>query len=154
MQQFFTRLPTIHVTKRFAFELSHALPSHNGACKNIHGHSYKLEVTVSGKPQRNPESPADGMVMDFAQLKAIVQEHIIDVYDHALVLGEHDRIRFPSIEEATRVIYVPFSPTCEMLLIHFCNSIAHHLPPDVKLCNVKLEETATSCAEWWSTENL
>lgn len=154
MHQFFTRLPTIHVTKRFAFEMSHALPAHEGLCKNIHGHSYKLHVTVSGKPQRDPQSPADGMVMDFSQLKTIVREHILDVYDHTLVLGEQDKTRFQNIAESTRVLYVPFSPTCEMLLIHFCNIIAHHLPGQVKLCNVKLEETETSCAEWWSTENL
>jgi 6-pyruvoyltetrahydropterin/6-carboxytetrahydropterin synthase len=64
------------VTRTFRFEAAHQLPWHEGKCRNLHGHSYRLEVTVSGplKPQ--------GIVLDFADLRAAVEREVIDRYDH------------------------------------------------------------------------
>lgn len=148
-----TRLPTVRVTKSFSFEASHALPSHNGPCKNIHGHSYHLLVTVSGKPHIDPSSSSDGMVIDFTDLKAIVKEHVVDVLDHTLILSAADKDRFPGIDESTRTLFLPFSPTCELLLVYICNIIARHLPSGVTLQRVRLQETATSYADWHSDDN-
>lgn len=148
------RLPTIRITKKFRFELSHALSGHKGACRNVHGHSYQLSVTIAGKPIADPTDAADGMVMDFAQLSEIVKTNILEVFDHALALNRTDAKRFPGIDESTRVVYLPFAPTCEMLLIHFCKIISAHLPEPVKLHAVRLDETATSYAEWHCDDNL
>ena len=66
--------------------MAHALQGYDGPCKHLHGHSYTLEVTVSGEPVIDRSSPKLGMVIDFGDLKRLVNKHIIDVYDHALVL--------------------------------------------------------------------
>ena len=66
----------MRVTKRFRFEAAHHLPDHPGKCRRVHGHGYRLEVTVAG-PIRG-----DGFVMDFYDLKRIVEERVIDALDH------------------------------------------------------------------------
>ena len=78
----------IRLTKEFSFEMAHALAGYDGPCREIHGHSYKLFVTVRGIPEQNPNSPKYGMVMDFGDLKRIVNRLIVDRYDHAFVLRE------------------------------------------------------------------
>lgn len=133
--------------------MAHALPHHKGPCRNIHGHSYKLSVTVSGKPRTKQRSADDGMVMDFTALKEIVQDNIICLLDHALVLNEQDKEKFPQVENSTRTVFFPFSPTCEMLLVHICGVLNVKLPAGVKLCTVRLDETATSFAEWHCSDN-
>ena len=77
----------IRITKEFKFEMAHALKGYDGLCRNIHGHSYELLVTISGYPISDSNSPKLGMVMDFGDLKQIVRSTIVDVYDHALVLN-------------------------------------------------------------------
>lgn len=146
-------LPIVRITKKFEFELSHALTGYTGACRNIHGHTYKLSVTVAGKPVSDPADPMFGMVMDFARIKAIVKENVIDHLDHTLALNAKDAERFPGIDRITRVVYFPFAPTCEMILFHICNTILAHLPVQVTLQTVRLEETSTSYAEWHCEDN-
>lgn len=77
------------VTRLFSFEAAHQLEWHGGACKNLHGHSYKLEVTVAG------ELDANGIVVDFADLRAVVDREVIDVFDHAYL---NDLIANPTAE--------------------------------------------------------
>jgi 6-pyruvoyltetrahydropterin/6-carboxytetrahydropterin synthase len=149
----FTRLPTIRVTKNFHFEMAHALSGYDGPCRHIHGHSYKLAVTVSGKPLDEPGHPLNGMVMDFSDIKSIVQSHVVEFFDHALVLSEEDKDRYPGLKEEENIIYTTFQPTCEMLLIHFTRLISRHLPPEMKLQSVRLTETPSSYAEWHADEN-
>ena len=79
----------LRLTKRFTFEMAHALPSYSGKCHNIHGHSYKLFVTVEGEPSLAEGSPT-GMVIDFGQIKEMVQQHIVDHFAHALVLPKQN----------------------------------------------------------------
>ena len=74
----------IRITKEFKFEMAHALHGYDGLCKNIHGHSYKLFVTVKGKIKNEKGNTKDGMVLDFTSLKDIVKKHIILKYDHSL----------------------------------------------------------------------
>ena len=70
-------MATIRVTKSFTFEMAHALWNYDGPCRNIHGHSYELLVTISGHPITDENSPKLGMVMDFGDLKKIVR--ILDI---------------------------------------------------------------------------
>lgn len=148
------RLPTIRITKQFHFEMAHALSEHDGPCKNIHGHSYQLAVTVSGKPSEHEGTSSNGMVIDFTDIKQIVQQHIIAEFDHTLVLNESDKKRFPDLKNHDKVIYFPFAPTCEMLLVHIVNTLTKFLPAGIQLQTVRLNETSTSYAEWHAEENL
>ena len=77
----------IRITKQFSFETGHALYGYDGKCKNVHGHSYKLSVTVIGKPIADTKNVKFGMVIDFSDLKAIVKEEIVNVFDHDTVFG-------------------------------------------------------------------
>ena len=75
----------IKLTKKFNFDMAHALFGHDGHCKNIHGHTYQLEITVEGIPRERLGTTNDGMVMDFGVLKSLVNELILNKLDHALV---------------------------------------------------------------------
>ena len=79
-------MSTIRLTREFTFEMAHALAGYDGPCSQIHGHSYRLFVTVRGVPSTDPADPKLGMVMDFGVLKEVVNRLVISRYDHALVL--------------------------------------------------------------------
>ncbi len=148
------RIPTIRVTKQFRFEMAHALTGHDGPCKNIHGHSYCLSVTISGKPSEDAKNPKSGMVMDFSDLKKIVSKEVVEHFDHVLVLNETDKnlITLNNIDQ--KIIYFPFAPTCEMMLAEFQHRIVSNLPEEIRLFSMRLDETATSYAEWFADDNL
>lgn len=138
----------LRLTKEFTFEMAHALPAYEGKCRNIHGHSYHLFVTVEGQPLHQQGASTDGMVVDFHQLKAIVNTHIVDVFDHALVLpvlNDADDLHLGGYQ--ARLIQVDFQPTTENLLLHFAHLLEGELPPGTRLHSLKLYETETSCAE-------
>jgi 6-pyruvoyltetrahydropterin/6-carboxytetrahydropterin synthase len=141
---------TIRISKLFTLEMGHALLDHDGQCRNIHGHSYKLAVTLRGQPLDQPGHPKDGMVMDFTDLKKIVQRHILEHFDHALVLNAATPVEVTSIlqQHFEKTVILPFQPTCENLLLYFVKKIRESLPPTVELYRVRLDETATSFAEW------
>lgn len=146
----------IRITKQFEFETGHALYGYDGKCKNVHGHSYKLFVTVIGTPIDDTSNVKNGMVIDFGDLKKIVKEEIVDVFDHATVFNKNT----PHIELANelktrghQVILVNYQPTSEMMLVDFAAKIKAHLPTEIKLHSLKLHETASSYAEWHAADN-
>ncbi|MBP1630025.1 MAG: 6-pyruvoyltetrahydropterin synthase [Bacteroidetes bacterium] len=143
----------IRLTKEFGFEMSHALHGYDGLCKNIHGHSYKMFVTVKGTPINDINSPKNGMVMDFTDLKAIVKEDIIDAFDHALVLYKGSELLKSIKESDTKLVVLDYQPTCENFLIDFVNKINSRLSKDIELVSIRLHETATSYAEWFAEDN-
>ena len=147
--------PTIRITKEFKFEMAHALKGYDGPCRNIHGHSYELLVTISGKPIIDTKNPKLGMVMDFGDLKKIVRTTIIDVYDHALVLNScmPEDLNEKISENFEKVILLNYQPTSEMMVVDFANTLMKKLPPDVKLKYLQLRETVTSFAEWYAEDN-
>lgn len=140
----------IRVSKRFHFEMAHALTGHDGPCAHIHGHSYVLDVTVIGQTINEGTSPKNGMVIDFTDLKRIVNQEVIDRFDHALVLNATER----SSQSGTpgplfsRMIFTPYQPTCENLVQDIAARIAPLLPSHVDLHALRLMETPTSWAEW------
>lgn len=140
----------IRITKRFTFEMAHALHGYDGPCRDIHGHSYTLEVTVSGEPIIDRTSPKLGMVIDFGDLKRMVNERIVDVYDHALVLkrGYESMLLSDEGMKRTKLIVTDFQPTSEHLVSHFANLLMEALPTGVVLEKMKMHETATSFVEW------
>lgn len=145
----------VRVTKKFTFDMAHALYGYDGPCKNIHGHTYHLSVTLMGMPIMDSNDVKLGMVIDFGDLKKVVKEQIINIYDHALVLNEQAPYSKSEViaNEFEKVILVPFQPTCENLLLHFVASIKSLFPEHTQLISIRLDETPTSFAEWFLNDN-
>ena len=143
----------IRITKAFKFEMAHALHGYDGLCKNIHGHSYRLWVTIRGKIKNEKEHKKDGMVMDFDVMKKIIKPEIIEKYDHSLVLNVNSPHAEIDLSAFEKVFYLPFQPTSENLVNDFAKLIKSNLPENVKLLKVVLSETATSFAEWNLEDN-
>ncbi|CAL2081206.1 6-carboxytetrahydropterin synthase [Tenacibaculum sp. 190524A02b] len=149
-------MSTIRITKQFSFETGHALYGYDGKCKNVHGHSYKLSVTVVGKPITDSTNVKYGMVIDFGDLKKIVKEEIVDVFDHATVFNQntpHIELAKELMDRDHHVILVDYQPTSEMMIIDFAAKIKKRLPENIQLHSLKLQETDTSFAEWHASEN-
>lgn len=148
-------MANIRLTKEFRFEMAHALWNYDGLCKNLHGHSYILNVTVIGEPIKDENNPKLGMVMDFGDLKKIVNEEIVDKLDHAIVLSNNapseQLLALPQMGERYEI--VDYQPTCENMLVDFSERIAKRLPANLQLFSLKLNETATSYAEWFASDN-
>lgn len=134
--------------------MAHALKGYDGLCRNIHGHSYELLVTISGIPVSDTDSTKLGMVMDFGDLKKIVRRSIIDEFDHALVLNRESAEDFNmDAEMFGRTILVDYQPTSENMIIDFAERIKPLLPENIKLHHMLLRETVTSYAEWFASDN-
>ena len=147
-------MQTIRLTKEFKFEMAHALKGYDGLCRNIHGHSYELLVTVTGVPVSDKTSAKLGMVMDFGDLKRIVRNNIIDEFDHALVLNQESADDYNvNVEMFGRTILVDYQPTSENMLIDFVARLKDKMPANVKLHHLLLRETVTSYAEWFAKDN-
>lgn len=145
----------IRITKEFKFEMAHALIGYDGPCRNIHGHSYELKVTLIGKPINDTSDPKQGMVMDFGDLKKIVKKQVVDVFDHALVLN---KTMNPEAVETLRkhfekIYLLDYQPTSELMVADFAARIASSLPDKVKVYSVLLRETGTAYAEWYASDN-
>lgn len=145
----------IRVTKEFSFEMAHVLWNYDGPCRNVHGHSYRLFVTLSGTPADDRQDPKNGMVIDFTDLKNIVKKEIIDVFDHAVTLsGNYDENKIELFRSMFgNTVVVDYQPTCENLVADFATRIKKQLPEKVRLYSLKLYETATSFAEWHASDN-
>lgn len=115
----------IEITKQFRFEAAHFIPNHPGLCKNLHGHQYLLEVTISGELNEKTK-----MVMDFGDLKKIVKENIVDKYDHSYL---NDYFEYP---------------TAENMVQFFAKVLTAKLPWGINLRKIKLWETHNSYATW------
>ncbi len=148
-------MPKIRVTKEFKFEAAHALLGYDGLCKNIHGHSYKLFVTIIGEPITDENDTKLGMVFDFGDLKYIVNTAIVKKFDHSIILNKKaDTSNFEKLNEMfDRKHYLDYQPTCENMVIDFAERIKKLLPENIKLYSVKLYETANSYAEWNADDN-
>ncbi len=145
----------VRVTKEFRFEMAHALWNYDGKCANIHGHSYILQVTVIGEPITDESSPKFGMVIDFGDLKKIVNDAIVNQMDHSLVISE--RSKYDTLLQTEQMFdrrhITHYQPTCENMVVEFAKVIRSKLPNGVKLFAVRLWETANSYAEWYASDN-
>ena len=149
-------MSNIRITKQFSFETGHALYGYDGKCRNVHGHSYRLDVTVIGQPISDASNVKFGMVIDFSDLKKIVEKEIVDVFDHATVFNKntpHVELAKELKDRGHNVLLVDYQPTSEMMVIDFAKKIQQHLAKNIKLHSLKLQETATSFAEWYANDN-
>jgi 6-pyruvoyltetrahydropterin/6-carboxytetrahydropterin synthase len=148
-------MANIRITKSFTFEMAHALWNYDGPCRNIHGHSYQLYVTVSGQPSKDLNNTKLGMVIDFSDIKKIVNQNVVDFFDHSVVISS--RASQPDIERVEQMFekfyVVEYQPTCENLVIDMAERIRTRLPAYVSLFSLRLVETATSYAEWFAADN-
>jgi 6-pyruvoyltetrahydropterin/6-carboxytetrahydropterin synthase len=92
----------LKVRRRFDFEAAHVLPHHPGKCRNLHGHSYRLVVTVD-----RPVDPASGLAIDFSELKRIVRAEVVHRLDHVYV---NDMIDNPTAENMAVWIWDRLAP--------------------------------------------
>ncbi|MBC8395896.1 MAG: 6-pyruvoyl trahydropterin synthase family protein [Flavobacteriales bacterium] len=143
----------IRITKQFKMEMAHALYGYDGLCKNIHGHSYRLWVTLRGPVLDEPGHEKDGMVLDFGLLKRLVKPHIIDKYDHSFVLNANSSHANIDLSAFEKVYLLPYQPTSENLVNDFVSIIKNQLPENIELYKVVLSETANSFAEWCLDDN-
>ena len=146
----------IRITKQFTFEAGHALFGYDGKCRNVHGHSYKLSVTVIGAPITEVGHIKLGMVIDFGDLKKIVKEEVVDKFDHATIFNKntpHIELAKNLSERGHNIILADYQPTSENMVIDFAAKIKSRLPNNVQLHALKLQETETSFAEWFAADN-
>ena len=146
----------IRITKKFRFEAAHALYGYDGKCKNIHGHNYNLFVTVIGIPIKNISNVKCGMVMDFGDLKEIVNNEIIEKFDHSVIFNKntpHEKLANDLVNDGHKVVMADYQPTIEEMVMDFAYKISSKLPDNIKLHSLKLEETETSYSEWFAADN-
>ncbi|OUS16851.1 6-carboxytetrahydropterin synthase QueD [Nonlabens dokdonensis] len=145
----------VRITKEFTFETGHALYGYDGKCRNVHGHSYKLAVTVIGTPIDDLGHVKHGMVIDFGDLKKIIKEEIVEPFDHATVFNKntpHVELAKELSDRGHDVILVDYQPTSEMMIIDFADKIKKRLPDNIQLHHLRLRETETSYAEWHAAD--
>jgi 6-pyruvoyltetrahydropterin/6-carboxytetrahydropterin synthase len=146
----------IRVTKKFTFDMAHALYGHDGPCKNIHGHTYHLAVTLIGKAKNEFGHPKDGMLVDFGDLKKVINEHIVSHFDHALVLNENAPHKGLELlhQQYDKIMLVPFQPSCENLIVEIKNRLQTVFANETfHIHSIRLDETPTSYAEWFLADN-
>lgn len=145
----------IRISRKFSFEAAHALQDYDGACRHIHGHSYKLEVCLIGPVLQEVGHPKNGMVMDFGELKKLVQQEVIEGWDHALLLNENSPAALVKSlrDNNEKLVLLPYQPSCENMLLDIKSRIRASLPPPFRLCRLMLAETENSYAEWYASDN-
>jgi len=137
----------VSVTRKFTFEAAHRLPEHKGGCARIHGHSYKLEVTIVG--EMDDET---GMIVDFGDIKKYLKGWIDDNLDHRLILSsKKDESLINAVEKvlpSMKVYVLPFEPTVENMAKYLLNDVFQTLVGDkLEVFKVKLWETENCFAE-------
>ena len=150
-------MSVIRLTKEFTFEAAHMLEGYDGLCREIHGHSYRLFVTIKGEPVSDPDSPKLGMVMDFGILKRIVNEQIVERLDHSFMMRNTltaEQVANDLGYRFSKVVLTEYQPTCENMLADFAERLLESLPDEVELYSLRLHETASSYAEWYASDNF
>jgi len=138
----------LQITKIFHFEMAHAIHGYAGKCKNIHGHSYELHVTIMSTNAATDEIPSPGFIIDFKDLKDLVNETVIDLFDHRLVLSKQFLENNQALANLENLYIMNSEPTAENILLLIRKKISNKLPPDLRLTGLKLFETKDSYAVW------
>ena len=142
------------LTKIFRFEMAHAIYGYLGACKNIHGHSYELHVTVTTSEQVKEFIPAPGFIIDFKEIKQVVFASVIQSLDHKLVLSKDYVNKNPAMQTQEHLVIWKAEPTGENLLFYIKNKTSETFSNQVQRARLKLYETKDSYAEWAEESKL
>jgi 6-pyruvoyltetrahydropterin/6-carboxytetrahydropterin synthase len=105
----------MQITTRLEFDAGHRIPDHKSQCRNLHGHRYAIEITLSGDIIQQEHSSENGMVMDFSDVKRIARETVVDVWDHAFIVYQHDHavLNFLNSLPNHKTVIFPTIPTAE-----------------------------------------
>jgi 6-pyruvoyltetrahydropterin/6-carboxytetrahydropterin synthase len=143
----------MEITTRLEFDSGHRIPNHKSQCRNLHGHRYAIEITLTGDIINQDNLSESGMVMDFSDVKAIAKKYVVDVWDHAFIvyqndkaiidflatLPEHKTVIFPSVPTAENMATEAFS----ILNKQYQDTYGNHL----RLIRIRLYETPNSWAD-------
>ena len=138
----------LKLTKIFHFEMAHAIHGYSGICKNLHGHSYELHVTVSSGTGRTSYLPEPGFLVDFKDIKKLVYEAVIKELDHHTMVSVGFISAFPEFSKLDNMIIMEAEPTTENILLYIRQLLSSVWPGYIKLISMKLAETKDSYAEW------
>jgi 6-pyruvoyltetrahydropterin/6-carboxytetrahydropterin synthase len=128
--------------------MAHAIHGYQGACKNIHGHSYELHVTLGTSTVQKKYIPSPGFIIDFKQIKNLVNIAIIEKFDHSMILSEAYLLDHPTNNINDNLIIWEVEPSAENILLYMQEVLNSKLPNDIKVLQIKLYETKDSFAEW------
>lgn len=143
----------MQITTRLEFDAGHRIPCHKSQCRNLHGHRYSIEITLSGDIIQQENASENGMVMDFSDVKAIARRAVVDVWDHAFLVYKNDTevLNFLNTLPDHKTVVMASVPTAEnmaaeafrILKNEYQDSYGNHL----KLERVRLYETPNSWAD-------
>jgi 6-pyruvoyltetrahydropterin/6-carboxytetrahydropterin synthase len=143
----------ITITRKLEFDAGHRIPDHRSQCRNLHGHRYVLEITLAGEVSRESGASDNGMVMDFADVKALANEHLVSVWDHAFLVYEGDTAVRSFLETMPDHKTVVFDrvPTVENLAAAAFDKLSGvfdtHYGRDLRLVRLRLYETPNCWSE-------
>lgn len=138
----------ITITKIFRFEAAHAIYRYPGSCAHIHGHSYELHVSVRAESPVEGYIPGIGIIMDFKELKSIVQQRAVALLDHKVILSKAYLAENNNSFSSDELMVFEAEPTAENLLYFIRSRIEANFPDGVRITSMKLWETRDSYAEW------
>lgn len=138
----------LQLTKIFPFETAHAVFGYEGPCRNIHGHSYELHVTVAATQKTEDYIAPPGFLIDFKDIKNIVKKEIVEYFDHKLVLSKNYLAAHPEIAAHENLIVWEHEPSAENILLYTRKQLRAILPEGIIIRSMRLYETKTSYAEW------
>lgn len=143
----------MRITRRLEFDAGHRIPDHASQCKHLHGHRYVIEITLTGDIIQAANNPANGMVMDFGDIKQIAKRHLVDLWDHAFLAfrGDAPVVDFLNSLPDHKTVLLDAVPTAENLAMiafrtldtHYTDSFGNHL----RLEQVRLFETPNCWAD-------
>lgn len=140
----------ISITKVFRFEAAHAIHGYVGPCAHIHGHSYELHVRVRSRQPIEGYLKGQGILIDFKELKMLVNENVVRVFDHKLVLSKEYLSNTKNVFSPEALFVFDAEPTAENMLIYIRNTLLPIMPSHIKLSSLQLWETRDSYAEWYA----
>lgn len=105
------------ITRKLEFDAGHRIPDHKSQCRNLHGHRYTLEITLTGDIIQEEGSSDNGMIMDFSDVKALAKQHLVDVWDHAFLAYAKDTAVREFLESIPghKTVIIDSIPTVENL---------------------------------------
>ena len=149
----------MQITRRLEFDAGHRIPFHDSLCKNVHGHRYRLEVTVEGEIQPARGDSNDGMVLDFGRVKEIMNDLVVSQWDHSFLVWDQDSKMLQSLRilgSHHRTIILPCVPTAEnlatLIFERLETKIDEVFENDLKLFRVRLYETPNCFADAYMGE--
>jgi 6-pyruvoyltetrahydropterin/6-carboxytetrahydropterin synthase len=141
------------ITRKLEFDAGHRIPDHRSQCRNLHGHRYVLEITLQGELVETEGAPDRGMVMDFADVKALAMEHLVNKWDHAFIVYARDEVVRSFLETMAdhKTVVLDRIPTVENLAAEAFQILSgvynDHYGVDLKLKRVRLYETPNCWAD-------